>query len=80
MAKRQNRLKSIEHQIQQIRMLKDLEPNITPESYLVMSDGLMDIAIEALNVAFALENGDSPSESRLQYLLELTNRLPDQVR
>jgi hypothetical protein len=80
MAKRQNRLKSIEHQIQQIQMLKDLEPNITPEAYRDMSDGLMDIAIEALNVAFALENGDNPTQHRLQHLLELTNRLPDQVR
>ena len=80
MAKRQNRLKSIEHQIQQIQMLKDLEPNVTPEAYRDMSDGLMDIAIEALHVAFDLENGDSPPQNRLQQLLELTNQLPDQVR
>lgn len=80
MAKRQNRLKSIDHQIQQIQMLKDLEPNVTPESYHDLSDTLMDIAIEALNVAYTLENGENPPQSHLQQLLEMANRLPDQVR
>lgn len=80
MAKRQNRLKSIEHQIQQIQMLKSLEPNITPESYREMSDILMDVAVEALNVAYALENGENPPSNHLQQLLELANGLPNQVR
>ena len=48
MAKRVNRLKSIQHEISQLDMIKDLKPNTTPPTSQPLSDTLMDVAQEAL--------------------------------
>ncbi len=76
MAKRQNRLKAIEHEQRQLENLKTLEPNTTPEEAQLFSRTLIDIAIAALEEVSALEAGEPPELKRLQRLYDLVEALP----
>lgn len=55
MAKRTNRIKSIEHEMRQLENLKSLEPNSTPVKYNKLSNALIDVAVAALDLVSALE-------------------------
>lgn len=74
MAKRQNRLAPIQHEIRQIIGLKSLEPNATPPEARLLSERLIDVAVAALMEVAALENGDEVRAGRLNNLLQLTER------
>ncbi len=80
MAKRNNRLKSIQHEIRQLQMLKELEPNATPDSLRPLSDALIEIAQEALQEVCQLEEGESPQLIRLSRMLELVDSLADKAQ
>ena len=47
MAKRQNRLAPIQHEIRQLIALKSLEPNATPADARLLSERLIDVAVAA---------------------------------
>lgn len=79
MAKRVNRLKTINHEISQLNMLKDLTPNTTSPDAMPLSNTLVEIAQEALREVSLLEDGQSPELKRLQKLMTLINSLPDKV-
>ncbi len=76
MAKRQNRLKPLEHEQKQLENLKALEPNTTPEEAHLFSRTLIDVAIAALEEVAALEAGEPPELKRLQRLYDLVEALP----
>lgn len=80
MAKRNNRLKSIQHEIRQLDMLKELEPNTTPTHLRPYSEALVEIAQEALNEVARVEDGDMPQLKRLSRLFELVNSLADKAQ
>jgi len=80
MAKRVNRLKSINHEISQLDMIKDLKPNTTPSSSLPLSNHLLLIAQEALREVGTLETGKQPELKRLQRLMELVDSLPEKAQ
>lgn len=79
MAKRVNRLKSIQHEISQLDMIKDLKPNTTPAVSQPLSDTLVDVAQEALREVANLEEGHAPELIRLQTLISLIDSLPEKV-
>ena len=79
MAKRVNRLKSINHEISQLDMLRDLKPNATPSNALPLSNALIGIAQEALHEVARLEDGQTPELIRLQKLISLIDSLPEKV-
>src|SRR4051812_48854224 len=70
MAKRQNRIASIEHERQQLEILKGLEPNTTPARYQLLSNGLVDVAASALDIVAALESSSVPNFERLYDLVD----------
>lgn len=74
MAKRQNRLAPIQHEIRQLIALKSLEPNATPADARLLSERLIDVAVAALIEVEALENGEPVAVGRLSSLLQLTER------
>lgn len=80
MAKRVNRLKSINHEISQLDMIKDLTPNTTPPNAIPLSDHLVRIAQEALREVATLETGKQPELKRLQRLMELIDSLPEKTK
>ena len=65
MPKRENRIKPIEHQINQIEMLKTLEPNATPEKWIRVSLELLNLCQTTLQEVADLESGLTPNETRL---------------
>ena len=79
MAKRVSRLKSIDHEINQLDMLRDLIPNTTPANALPLSNALIEIAQEALYEVGRLEDGQAPELKRLGKLMSLIHSLPDTV-
>jgi hypothetical protein len=70
MAKRQNRIASIRHQQFQIEVLKGLDPNTTPVRYQALSNGLVNVAISALDIVAALESSSIPNFERLYDLVD----------
>jgi len=80
MAKRVNRLKSINHEISQLDMIKDLTPNTTPINALPLSNHLIQIAQEALREVATLETGKQPELKRLARLMELVDELPEKAQ
>lgn len=79
MAKRESRLKTINHEIKQLEMLRNLTPNTTPPDALPLSNALIEVAQEALNEVGRLENGQPPKLIRLGKLMSLIHSLPDTV-
>jgi len=76
MAKRPNRLPVIGHEQQQIELLKRMTPNDTPEEYRVLSNGLADVSIAALELVAALEGSRRPN---FEVLYDLVDGLADLV-
>jgi hypothetical protein len=83
MVKRQNRIESIEHERQQLEILKGLEPNTTPARYQLLSNGLVDVAASALDLIAALESSSVPDFERLYDLVDgladLVDAQPEQL-
>jgi len=79
MAKRVSRLKTINHEINQLEMLRDLTPNTTPPNALPLSNTLIEVAQEALHEVGRLEDGQPPELKRLGKLMSLIHSLPDTV-
>lgn len=75
MAKRENRLKPIEHERRQIENLKTLEPIATPPELRPLSDGLIDLVLAALDGVSVLESGHQITKSDLQQLVNLLEDL-----
>jgi hypothetical protein len=75
MAKRQNRIVPIEHEIRQITNLKTLLPNATAPEAQIFSDYLIDIAVAALEEVALLESGQPVQLKRVARLIELVNRM-----
>lgn len=80
MAKRENRVRVIEHERRQIETLKTLDPIATRPSAMPLSNHLLDIAIEALLEARRLEENEPIDVKRLQRLVELVDKLPDKAQ
>ncbi|MBN1287812.1 MAG: hypothetical protein JXB47_20605 [Anaerolineae bacterium] len=80
MAKRQNRLRPIDHEIRQLESLKTLEPITTPDEYLVLSEELIDIAVAALREVYALEEGEHPDPARLDDLYQRVYLVQEMAR
>lgn len=80
MAKRNNRTKAIQHELRQLDMLKELEPNATPDNLRPLSDTLIEIAKEALQEVATLEEGEAPQLKRLGRMLELVDSLADKAQ
>lgn len=70
MAKRPNRLPPIEHEKRQLELLKSMEPNTTLAHYHPLSDGLVDVAVSALDIVAALEGNSRPDFARLYDLVD----------
>lgn len=77
MPKRTDRTRAMDHELRQLEMLKTLEPNGTPARWRAFSDGLVDVALEALRVARELEAGRKPDRWQVAHLVSLVRRLPD---
>lgn len=75
MAKRENRLKPIDHERRQIESFKILEPNTTPPNLRPLSNGLIDLATAALDGVYALESGQPITKADLQQLIDLVEQL-----
>jgi hypothetical protein len=75
LAKRENRVKPLEHETRQLENLKSLEPITTPLALRPLSDALIDLAIAALGEVSALESGEEASAERLQKLQQMANNL-----
>ena len=56
MAKRQNRLAPIQHEIQQLINLKTLEPNATPPDARLLSERPIDVAATTIQAATGLSS------------------------
>jgi hypothetical protein len=76
MAKRVNRLKPIEHEGRQLENLKTLQPNATPAKYRALSDALVDVAISALEIVYALESANKGALD-FERFYELVDSLED---
>lgn len=76
MPKRENRLRPIQHEINQLENLKTLEPNATATGARTFSDALIDIAIDALQEVYRLEEGQAISMGRLKSLSQRVADLP----
>lgn len=74
MAKRENRLKPIEHERRQIENLKALEPIATPPELRPLSDGLIDLVLALLDGVSVLESGHQITKTDLQ---QLSNQLEE---
>ncbi|MBI5930126.1 MAG: hypothetical protein HY862_12515 [Chloroflexi bacterium] len=75
MAKRENRLKPIEHERRQIENLKTLEPIATPPDLKSLSDGLIDLALAALDGVSVLESGHIIKKADLQQFADMVVHL-----
>lgn len=75
MAKRENRLKPIEHERRQIENLKTLDPIATPPAMRPLSDGLIDLVLAVLDGVSVLESGHKITQSDLQQLANLVEDL-----
>ena len=75
MAKRENRLKPIEHERRQIENLKTLDPITTPPEMRPLSDGLIDLVLAVLDGVAVLESGQKITKSDLQQLANLIEGL-----
>ena len=77
MAKRKSRVKPLAHHREQLETLKTLEPNTTPARWRAFSDTLLDVAIQALEIAQSLEAGKKPRRQQVERLVMLVAHLPD---
>ncbi len=77
MPKRDSRIRVIEHHLRQLEALKGLQPNATPERWRPFSDGLIDLAREALRLAGELEAGRRLDRHQVMHLAALVRRLPE---
>lgn len=75
MAKRENRVKPLEHEARQLENLKYLDPITTPEHLRPLSNALLDVAIAAIHEVSALEAGEALNSQRLQSLQQMVNNL-----
>ena len=75
MAKRENRVKPLEHEARQLENLKYLDPITTPEHLRPLSNALLDVAIAAIREVSALEAGEALNSQRLQSLQQMVNNL-----
>ena len=80
MAKRENRIAPIQHEMRQITNLKSLQPNTTPPEAQRFSDCLIDIAVAALEEVAALETGQPVQLKRITPLMELIDQMVDIAR
>ena len=75
MAKRENRIAPIQHEIRQITNLKTLLPNATLPEAQPFSDCLIDIAVAALEEVAVLESSQPVKMMRIAHLMELVNQM-----
>jgi hypothetical protein len=75
-AKRQNRIGTIEHEKRQLEIIKALEPNTTLEKYRPLSDGLVNVAVAAMSCVSALEGRIFVD---FQHLYDMVDSLADLV-
>lgn len=75
MAKRENRIGPIQHEIRQITNLKTLEPNTTLPEARPFSDCLIDIVLAALEEVATLESGQPVELKRVARLVELFDQM-----
>jgi hypothetical protein len=80
MAKRENRIAPIQHEIRQITNLKTLQPNTTAPEAQRFSDCLIDIAAAALEEVAALESGQPLRLKRIARLMELFDQMVEVAR
>ncbi len=80
MAKRENRIAPIQHEIRQLTNLKTLLPNTTLLEAQPYSDCLVDIAIAALEEAVVLESGQPVGLKRIGRLMELVDQIATLAR
>jgi hypothetical protein len=80
MAKRENRIAPLEHEMRQITNLKTLQPIATPPEVQPFSDCLLDIAVAALEEAVNLESGQPIQLKRLTHLMELVDQMTTTAR
>jgi hypothetical protein len=74
-AKRENRIRPIEHEQRQLENLKTLTPNGTLPEWREMSDSLIILALVALDEVASLEGGSEPNWNRLRLLVKLAEDL-----
>lgn len=79
MAKRKNRVKPIEHHQQQLEALKTLEPISTPERWRAFSAGLVDVAIQALELVRQLEKSGRLGRQQVDTLFAQVQALPERI-
>lgn len=79
MAKRKNRVRAIQHHHNQIEATKTLEPNTTPVRWRPFSDALLEVAMQALEIARRLEARGTVSRQRFEQLVAQVQALPDLV-
>ena len=77
MPRRDSRARVIAHHLRQLEALKRLQPNATPERWRAFSDGLVDVAVEALRLAGELEAGRRVDRHQFMHLAALVRRLPE---
>lgn len=75
MAKRENRIAPMQHEVRQITNLKTLEPIATLPEAREYSEHLLDISIAALEEAIVLESGQPIRLARLEHLMDLINQI-----
>ena len=80
MAKRENRIAPIQHEMRQIANLKTLLPNTTLPEAQPFSDCLLDIAAAALQEVSELESGEPIQMKRIAHLMELVNQMVETAR
>ena len=80
MAKRENRIAPIQHEIRQIVNLKTLQPNATLPEAQPFSDCLIDIAAAALEEVATLESGQPVQLKRIAHLMKLIDQMVDIAR
>src|SRR5579863_3311275 len=78
MAKRPNRLPPLQHEQHQLDQLKTMLPNTTPAHQRPLSDGLIDVALAALDLVAALENSHAPNFEPLYARVDALADLADQ--
>ena len=79
MAKRKNRVRAIQHHHDQIEATKTLEPNTTPLRWRPFSDALLDVAMQALEIALRLEARGAVARRLVEELFAQVQALPDLV-
>jgi len=79
MAKRANRVSVFVFHLDQLEKLQLMEPNATPERWKPASHLLVDIAIQALEIAGRLESTDRCKAQAMERLVGMVRDLPDLV-